>query len=515
MIYNSVIIGSVFALLQRLKAAYGGSITAKLLKNMYLGTKSIFANSSIWSFIKRGDFFSRVWEYSGVYKIFSWAMNVLPVFLRRLYFKFEDIFSDSLIVGLLKDMLRRFEVLVALCLVIAVIVPHEPWSDKYSIILVVFLAFMYFMKAIFYRYEGFDLKAIDFALFIFSVLVVLSSATSVFPGESIKFLLLYFTSFLLVLVIVSSIKTERSLGLFLDIFLIGVTISGLYGIWQAKVVGIPVNPAYTDIITNSNATGRVFSTMGNPNNYAEILVLTIPFYLAVIFNSKTFVKRIVFALLALPPMLALIWTGSRSAWISFAVSVLILTFFKNKKLIPLLILIGLMCIPVLPQSVYRRIMSLSNFSADTSAQYRILIYKTVWPMLKDYWVTGVGLGTDAFMKICDNYYQFTKKTPPHSHNIFLQIWLELGFMGVLSFVWFIVRMIKKSVINIFSKTDKYINNILIAGISAIAGILVMGIAEYVWYYPRVMLIFWMVVGIILAGLSIANGRREGFSQKNV
>lgn len=514
MIYNSVIISFVLTLLQKLRTAYDESIAAKIINFLLSGTKKLLINSKILNFFARRDFLSKVWEYSGIYKLLDWTFNVVPYALRKLYLRFEGTFSESLIIRFLQSIVRRFEILAASVLTIIIVVPHEPWSDVYSVILVAFLAVMYSIKIILQKYEGFNLKAIDFMLFAFIILVFFSIVFSFYTITGFRFLLFYITCFLLVLTIVSSIKTERALGLFLDIFLVGVTITGLYGIWQAKVVGVPVNPAFTDITTNSNAAGRIFSTVGNPNNYAEILLLTLPFYMSAVLNAKTVLKKIIYVLLAIPPLLSLVWTGARMSWIAFAAAVFVYTLFKNKKLIPLLILAGVVCIPMLPQSVMRRLMSI-NFSSDTSILYRFQIYETVLPMLKDYWLTGVGLGTDAFMKVCEGYYLFTKKVPPHAHNLFLQIWLEVGLVGIIAFVWFIVRMIKKCITNICIKADKYINNILVAGISSMTGVLLMGLSEYIWYYPRVMIVFWTVVAVMLAGLSIANTRREGLSQKNM
>jgi hypothetical protein len=41
--------------------------------------------------------------------------------------------------------------------------------------------------------------------------------------------------------------------------------------------------------------------------------------------------------------------------------------------------------------------------------------------------------------------------------------------------------------------------ILIGGASALAGGLVCGITDYIWYYPRAICIFWFLMGILLAG----------------
>jgi len=56
----------------------------------------------------------------------------------------------------------------------------------------------------------------------------------------------------------------------------------------------------------------------------------------------------IYFIMALPPLLALFNTGSRSSWIGFAVSVIVITFLLNKRLLPFIILGGVMMIPFLP-----------------------------------------------------------------------------------------------------------------------------------------------------------------------
>ena len=236
-----------------------------------------------------------------------------------------------------------------------------------------------------------------------------------------------------------------------------------------------------------------------------------PFFWTAIINSRTLLKKALFAVLFVPVMVSLLLTGSRSAWISFAVSVLVFVFFKNKKLIPVMIILGILSIPLLPQPIYDRLMTLSNPN-DSSASYRKAILETAMPMLRDYWVTGVGLGTDAFIAIYKRYMSFKLKTVAHTHNLYLQVWLEAGIVALISLIWFVLRLFKKCALSIFNRTDKYINNILIAGLASLAGILVMGLADHVWFYNRIMLIFWADVGVILAGLSIIASKRSSLPQ---
>lgn len=513
MIYESIILNFVFTLLQRLKEAYYSSTAARIIGRIAAWGKRLFSQSAIWSFVKRPDYLTKVWESSALLRLLSFILNLPAKACRKLYTKFEESFLGSYIVRLLHIILERFEILIALFLLLMFAVPHASWKNPYSTAIVLLLTFLFFIRTVVKKSGGFDLKAVDMILLVFMLSVVLAAVTSIYPGDSLRYLLFYITAFLLVLIIVSSVRTGNSLGLMIDIALTGIAISGLYGLWQAKT-GVAVDAALTDIELNEGMPGRIFSTMGNPNNYAEILILTLPFFLAVIFNAKSPLKKLVYLLLALPPLGALAFTGSRSGWIAFAAAMLVFVFLKNRKLIPLIIILGILCIPLLPDFVMRRIQTISNPN-DTSAKYRTLIYQTVKPVLKDYWITGMGLGSGVFMRISQGYFQFTRAAVAHSHNLYLQTWLETGIIGIVTLIWGAARIVKKSMINIFNKTDTYINNILIAGVSAMAGISVMGLVEHVWFYPRVMLALWMVIGIILAGLRILNLKvDETISQKS-
>jgi len=486
-------------------------MTAAVLKEFSVWTRKLFAESAILNFIKKPDFFTRAWEESAIFGVFNWLLNFPGRLCRNVYLRLEGIFLCSLAFRLLKAALSRIGALMGLSLALMLIIPDSRWHNIYSTVLIVALAFAFFLKTIICESESFNLKALDFAMIVFAVSSLLAAVTSIFPVASFDYFVLYTACFLLVLLIVSSLKTGGELETFVELLLAGVFLTALYGIWQWKVVGVPVDPSLTDVRINKGMSGRITSTMGNPNVYGELLVLTMPFFWTAIINSRTLLKKALFAVLFVPVMVSLLLTGSRSAWISFAVSVLVFVFFKNKKLIPVMIILGILSIPLLPQPIYDRLMTLSNPN-DSSASYRKAILETAMPMLRDYWVTGVGLGTDAFIAIYKRYMSFKLKTVAHTHNLYLQVWLEAGIVALISLIWFVLRLFKKCALSIFNRTDKYINNILIAGLASLAGILVMGLADHVWFYNRIMLIFWADVGVILAGLSIIASKRSSLPQ---
>jgi len=492
--------------------AYENSLTHKIIDKLVKLLILLITNSAIFGFFLRPGNLNKWWENSLVFKTIDAILTVPSNFLKKLYRKFEAVFEESIFFNILSLLLERFEIIVALVLVITLIVPHEKWSNIYSTIFAVILLGLLFICTIIKKNSYFNLKAFDFSLVTFMLLVALSWFTSVNRGESLRFLLINFTCFFFVMIIVSSIKNEKSLGDFLELLLVAVTVIAIYGLWQFVTDSVPFDPSLTDLTQNEGMPGRVYSTLHNPNNFAEILVMMLPFYGAVVFNAKTFVKKATFTVLALPVFVVLFCTGSRSGWIAFAAFMLVYTFLKNKRLLPFMLAAGVMAVPFLPQHVYRRILTLFRLSSDTSAQYRINIIKTSWPMLKDFFLTGVGLGTDVFMDIVANYKQYVTTIPVHTHVLYMQIWVEMGIMGILSFLWFMFRTLKSAVTNILEKTNVYFDNVLMAGVASLLGILSMGAVEYVWYYPRVMLFFWVDTAIVLSVLSIIRIRRNKLSE---
>jgi len=284
--------------------------------------------------------------------------------------------------------------------------------------------------------------------------------------------------------------------------MLGVFLTAIYGIYQWKVVGIEVNPSLTDLTINQGVGGRVYSTMGNPNVYGELLVLTLPFFGSIILNENSFFKKIFWIILSLPILLVLLKTSSRSAWIAFAIAVFIFIFLWNKKYTPYLILLGVVALPFLPSSIYKRILTVFNPN-DTSLKYRKQILGPAFAMLRDYWLTGVGLGSRIVNIIYQRYKSFGLTTVAHTHNLYVQLWLEAGICAIVSFMLTIFRLIRNTFVAIKEKNNPSINNILIASLSGILGLCVMGFADHIWFYNRLLFMFWINISIILASLKLS------------
>ena len=84
----------------------------------------------------------------------------------------------------------------------------------------------------------------------------------------------------------------------------------------------------------------------------------------------------------------------------------------------------------------------------------------------------------------------------------MQIWLEAGLFAILSFIVIVFRLLKHTFMVIKEKKNIHINNILIASLSGILGLCVMGLADHVWFYNRILYMFWINVAIILGSLKL-------------
>lgn len=477
--------------------------------------KKLLDKSSFWNSLNSKGTYLEAFEKSLSYRLLNWILNVFPGKLNRIYVSFENHFAESRFIQYLKFAADRFEVIAALLLVFIMLVPHNYWNNMYNTAIVLALLLLFIFKTIINSQEKFNLKAMDYTLIIFMFTIILAEVTSLFPKESMKFFIFYMTCFLMVLIIVSGIRNGRSLERFLVILMLGVSLTGLYAIYQ-RIKGIPMDPSLTDVVLNEGMSGRAYSTMGNPNNYAELLILILPFFIAMTLNAKSLYRKVFYFVLSIPPLIALFLTGARSSWIALILAVLVFVLLKDWKLIPFVAVLGILgflFLPYVSPSVYKRVLTIFT-GTDTSINYRQAIYQTVTPMFKDFWFTGLGLGSGVeqapFMKILQRYslYYLQKTssvgyatTPPHTHNLFLQIWIEAGLIGIATFLWFTARTVKRAIVNIFKGTDQSMKHISMAGISAFSGIFIMGMAEYVWFYPRVMLFFWVIAGVLLSSLN--------------
>ena len=125
-------------------------------------------------------------------------------------------------------------------------------------------------------------------------------------------------------------------------------------------------------------------------------------------------------------------------------------------------------------------------------------------MLKYFWVTGIGLGADAFNAIYP-LYAYSAISAPHPHNLYLLILSETGIVGMLVFVAVVLSLFNK-LLHVVKYTENKDFRIVASAIgSGLTGFLVQGMFDNVWYNYRVFLLFWIIVAV---GAAVYNVYRK-------
>jgi len=474
--------------------------------------KSYLFDNDIWRFVKRPGVLTTYWESSGTLMVIDSVSNFPGKLLGTLINRYSDIFENSLFFKGVKMAADNLHILIAVFLAIGAAVPHIHWNNGYAIIASILFLMLNFLKSAISGDKGFKTRATDVMLILFFLAITLSAIFSTFMVQSVlEFIKYHLPWIILVILMVSNITSGKKLFIFTTIVLIGIFASGVYGIIQ-YMQGIPVDPSQVDLSVFENPVGRVYSTMHNANSYAEVIILTLPLFVGMMLSSKSSKMKVIWILLALPPFIALVLTQSRSGYVALAASAMVYVFFKNKKMIIVLILAGLICVPFLPSFLYERVMSIFILTGDSTVSLRKSVFGTALEIIRDFWFSGIGLGATPFIYFSNEYH--IALPLPHSHNIYLEIWIETGILGIVTFLWLYIRLFKKCMLEIYKKTDIYIDNLLISAISGLAGILVFSLAEYVWFYPRVLLFYWVVTGIALSGLSILSKKKAQVMEEN-
>ena len=180
----------------------------------------------------------------------------------------------------------------------------------------------------------------------------------------------------------------------------------------------------------------------------------------------------------------------------------VFVFLWKPKLIPGFAVLCVLCIPFLPDTIWNRILTITNFN-DSSTASRIPLYEAALEVIKKSPVTGAGLGTAATQAYISDFNLYHGEAPfVHAHNFYLQVWIEAGLLGIIGFVGGMLWNIKRAAHAVRHCDDSAARTITCAAASALCGAMVCGLADYLWNYPRVMCIFWFVFAMAIAGAKL-------------
>ena len=196
---------------------------------------------------------------------------------------------------------------------------------------------------------------------------------------------------------------------------------------------------------------RIAGPLGDPNFYAQILLIVVPLALYRLWDESSVRLKMLAAYALGVITVALVFTYSRGGALALGL-VLVLALLDRKAQIRSALLGLLVIVPLLvlaPQQFEGRLGTLkqllpgqheSVIHADTSIQERTLLMRCAWQMFLDHPILGVG--ADNYGEYYDEYAErvgsavssyedFGRRRFPHS--LYLQIAAETGLVGLVVF----------------------------------------------------------------------------------
>ncbi|MCL2457097.1 MAG: O-antigen ligase family protein [Defluviitaleaceae bacterium] len=384
----------------------------------------------------------------------------------------------------------------------ALTIPAPLWNNKILLLSAVFFAAI-FSAEWFFRIgknfsaekisEKISFEKISPALVFFVFFCALSIVTGYGGGDSLRVFIIFFACVVHSVLITIFFDEKDDFRLFFLILACALAAVSVFGFYQFAA-GIEIREELVDLGT-SPGLSRLYSTMGNPNNDAMFWAMVLPFLIAVCVTAKCDKKRLVLAILILIVLAAFAMTYSRAGYVAFMAGVAIFVLMTAPRLVPVAMLVLILAVPFIPAGIIERLFTLGQ---DTSSKYRFLIWEGVGRMLEDFWVSGIGMGPAAFIRIYRGYAHPLAERAMHSHNTFLDILSHSGIGAFLAFIAYLFRLYRRGISAFFSCAEKEFKIFIAAGISAVTVFIVFGVGEYVWFYPRVMLVFWVVAGLVSA-----------------
>lgn len=344
-----------------------------------------------------------------------------------------------------------------------------------------------------------------------------------FLGKVLQSAFLYFN-------FIECINSKKRLRKFLIVFLVSATLISINGLYQ-HFTGKDF--IYGHLVSN----GRISSSFRAHNDFAAYLVVVVPIFLSLsVLNAVNGIKRLsggysgkyispqffsgkwrvsIFVVFLLS-LVCLGLTFSRGAWIAFAFVMAIFSTQKKRYIVIsglILILffsffypqlketrrVGLMVDSVLVKDdmeqapdileTYREMLKIIG-AFDGSGRSRY--WMEAIHMIRDYPVFGVGLNTYS---VVGRGYKINWGGYPH--NCYLQMAVETGIVGLLSFLWLLGVLFYKSFRSLRFMKDRSLAILLLGSLIGLGGFLVHSFFDTNFYSVQLGSFMWLVMGLIV------------------
>ncbi len=273
------------------------------------------------------------------------------------------------------------------------------------------------------------------------------------------------------------------------------SVIALHGIYQ-YVTKAPM-PAQWVAQAEVGVRTRVYSIFGSPNVMGAFLIMTAPMIAALAYYVKPlWLKCSMWGLTGIF-CLATLFTFSRGAWFGLTVAVVIFSLLVDRKLLIVAgaaILAVIFCVPEISNRI--AFLFTSDFAQANSKGGRGERWEIGLSLWRPNKIFGFGLGRYGGAIAMQNQ-EIDGLAYYYMDNYYLKTLTEMGLLGLISYVWLLLRNLIWSLRSIF-KVSKNNLSILACGIvSGQIGVLSHSFFENIFEVPYMNAYFWGLSAVVL------------------
>lgn len=236
---------------------------------------------------------------------------------------------------------------------------------------------------------------------------------------------------------------------------------------------------------------RASSTFTNPLFLALFLCMTVPFCTYCLFCFHGTGKKIFAGACLLLSVGGIAVSYSRGPYLAVCIVFFVLLFYGKKYAWKLLCAGGMLLagLSVVAGGVFRRLLTLFS-GKDISVNTRSDIWEACFEMLRGHWLFGYGTGVGNVRRMLHDTYHIRQ---PHAHNLFLQILLENGLVGLVLFGAILVLFVY-NVYRLAKKGGKC-RIMAVTLLASLAGFCGCSMTDYVFYGMKPLCYLLMLIAL--------------------
>lgn len=327
-------------------------------------------------------------------------------------------------------------------------------------------------------------------IMVYVLVCILATSLSLMEGQgslrrSFFYLLKYFEYFLVYFLVVNNIHSLRQVKIFVSLMIAVCVAVSLYGLRSY-------------LMTGARATAPFEGLEGEANTLSGYLVflMAIMMGLLLYYDSRR-MRAILSAALAVA-FLTLVFTLSRSGWVSFIFMYLVFIFVsrKSKPILILGFILMLFLAPLLtPKVVHHRVTDTFRYGKtyevfgqrvriDESGSARIDAWEVAFKKLLKKPLLGYGIPGGG--SVVDNQYA--------------RVMTETGLLGVMAFSFLLLKIFRRSFYAMKEAEGQsgYAYGLAVGFLAGFFGLLAHGFTAATFILIRIMEPFWFIMAIIVS-----------------